>query len=523
MPPCWGIFQGSTKGVLKMEELYAHTITDEFGNDEIKTNKPLITFNFLEKRWIGATINEIKQLIDTGDLICFYRIKTILKGCVKEHTLKLCNGLYFNDRIGCYDNVDGVVVLLEDVERIENTKTDFLSPQISLEDFEKDACHSHPTIHNPHGQSVKELTVECSLDDTQQRWLDAELKCMDKDAKINELQAALNAAMREIKKMAEMDNRLANEEIPKLTGHMDVIQLLTPAINRTYPLSQESIDFFREISEKYPQISTEEIVQLEEKRKKISELPTLTQEDLSRGWVEAKTVAQFFKSVRGMYEFLFGKLHTTSVFLLNIMIAFYLEKDSRVRLEEKLKDIEQQKPEGTPDETRLADISDIELKLSEVQQQADRLEQENTDLNEQNNKLRTELAVLESQLAISAESKGKRDNSAAIIGKLRKDLQRWKTAFPLAVCATEKLLTHPAETTKKTRSELLPFICAVCPSKCVKPKISCAVFSGEQFEAWRDAVPPAHVDKTDKADKEDGLAYLLNTVEPVGGEGNIEN
>ena len=46
--------------MLKMEELYAHTITDKFGNDEIKTNKSLITFDFLEKRWIGATINEIK-------------------------------------------------------------------------------------------------------------------------------------------------------------------------------------------------------------------------------------------------------------------------------------------------------------------------------------------------------------------------------------------------------------------------------------------------------------------------------
>lgn len=152
--------------------------------------------------------------------------------------------------------------------------------------------------------------------------------------------------------------------------------------------------------------------------------------------------------------------------------------------------------------TEKADTSDLESQLAEKD---------------------SRIAELESQLAVSAESKGKRDNSAAIIGKLRKDLQRWKTAFPLAVYATEKLLTHPAETTKKTRSELLSFICEVCSSKCVEPKIPCAVFSREQFEAWRDAVPPAHVDKSDKADKEDGLAYPLNTVETVGGEGNIEN
>ena len=180
--------------------------------------------------------------------------------------------------------------------------------------------------------------------------------------------------------------------------------------------------------------------------------------------------------------------------------------------------------------TEKADTSDLEPQLAEAQKHIEALEQWNKRLNEQNKKLRPELAEknsriaeLESQLAIFAENKGKRDNSAATIGKLRKDLQRWKTAFPLAVYATEKLLTHPAETTKKTRSELLPFICEACPSKCAEPKFPCAVFSKEQFEVWRDAVPPAHVDKSDKAYKKDGSAYPLNTVETVGGEGNIEN
>lgn len=189
-----------------------------------------------------------------------------------------------------------------------------------------------------------------------------------------------------------------------------------------------------------------------------------------------------------------------------------------------------EKIESNGDGALPEDVSDLEPQLAEAQKHIEALEQWNKRLNEQNKKLRPELAEknsriaeLESLLAISAESKGKRDNSAAIIGKLRKDLQRWKTAFPLAVYATEKLLTHPAETTKKTRSELLPFICEVCPSKCAEPKIPCAVFSKEQFEVWRDAVPPAHVDKSDKADKEDSLAHPLNTVETVGGEGNIEN
>lgn len=200
----------------------------------------------------------------------------------------------------------------------------------------------------------------------------------------------------------------------------------------------------------------------------------------------------------------------------NFILA--MEKEGREKIEPSCED-------SLPE-----DVSDLKSQLAEAQKHIEALEQWNKRLNEQNKELRPELtqkdsriAELESQLAISAESKGKRDNSAAIIGKLRKDLQRWKTAFPLAVCATEKLLTHPAETTKKTRSELLPFICEVCPSKCAEPKIPCAVFSKEQFEVWRDAVPPAHVDKSDKADKEDSLAHPLNTVETVGGEGNIEN
>ena len=177
-----------------------------------------------------------------------------------------------------------------------------------------------------------------------------------------------------------------------------------------------------------------------------------------------------------------------------------------------------------------ADTSALESQLALAQKEIESLSQWNKFLHEQNKKLRPELAEkksriaeLESQLASFAESKGKRDNSAATIGKLRKNLQRWKAALPLAVYATEKLLTHPAEATKKNRSELLSFICEVCPSKCTEPKIPCAVFSKEQFESWRDAVPLAHVDKSDKADKEDGLAYPLNTVETVEGEGDIEN
>ena len=152
------------------------------------------------------------------------------------------------------------------------------------------------------------------------------------------------------------------------------------------------------------------------------------------------------------------------------------------------------------------EASEIESQLAVAQKEIESLSQWNKFLNEQNKKLRPELAEkdsriaeLESQLAISPGSKGKKDNSAATIGKLRKDLQRWKTAFPLAVYATEKLLTHPAETTKKTRSELLPFICEVCPSKCAEPKIPCAMFRKEQFEAWRDALPGSHVDKNDRS------------------------
>lgn len=97
-----------------------------------------------------------------------------------------------------------------------------------------------------------------------------------------------------------------------------------------------------------------------------------------------------------------------------------------------------EKIESNGDGALPEDVSDLEPQLAEAQKHIEALEQWNKRLNEQNKKLRPELAEknsriaeLESLLAISAESKGKRDNSAAIIGKLRKDLQRWKTAFPL--------------------------------------------------------------------------------------------
>lgn len=124
----------------------------------------------------------------------------------------------------------------------------------------------------------------------------------------------------------------------------------------------------------------------------------------------------------------------------------------------------------------------------------------------------TLIAELKEQLAATTtESRqGERDNSAAVIGKLKKDVKLWKGALSMAVAATGKVLE--VEATKKARPELLPFVCAVCPSKCDKPRTPCAMFSREQFEAWREALPPAHVDDTDRS------AYPPNTVEVVEGE-----
>lgn len=203
-------------------------------------------------------------------------------------------------------------------------------------------------------QPTKELFIECSLDDTQQRWLAAEQKCMEKDAKIYELKAALDAAMREVEKMTGPNSKPTGKELPPLKGHLDVIEILSPAIDKTYPLSQEVIDFLLEIPAKYPQVSSDEIEEREEKRKNMTALPVVTQDDLSRGWIEAKTFAQSFKAVREMYEFLFGELHATSVFLLNTMTAFYLEKDNRVRLEQKMESIEQGEPEEALPKTEKA-------------------------------------------------------------------------------------------------------------------------------------------------------------------------
>ena len=180
-------------------------------------------------------------------------------------------------------------------------------------------------------------------------------------------------------------------------------------------------------------------------------------------------------------------------------------------------------PDGVVDFSAVLKPSyaDLESQLAEAQTQNESLRQWNRRLNEQNQGLRTELAELKIQSNAAATAISRRDNSAATIGKLRKDLQRWKAALPLAVTATARLLA--TEVTEKTRPALLSFICEVCVSKCDAPKIPCAVFSREQFEAWRAAVPPEHVDNQDKSEKEDSSAYPLNTVEAIEGEGNIEN
>ncbi|MDL2317321.1 hypothetical protein LJC59_09710 [Desulfovibrio sp. OttesenSCG-928-A18] len=93
----------------------------------------------------------------------------------------------------------------------------------------------------------------------------------------------------------------------------------------------------------------------------------------------------------------------------------------------------------------------------------------------------------------------KRDTSAATIGKLRKDLESWKGALPMAVYATLAVL----EDGEKLRSRKeLRAICEACK----------ASFSGVQFEAWRAVLPEGYFDKDDRS------ADPQNTVEDVAGE-----
>ena len=128
--------------------------------------------------------------------------------------------------------------------------------------------------------------------------------------------------------------------------------------------------------------------------------------------------------------------------------------------------------------------------------------------------LTTVATELKEQLTAPKDKKAKRDNSAANLAKGRRDLQSWQDALPLVVSATVKILAE--EATKRSRQDLFAFVCVACGKECKKVKPPCASLSNTQFESWRGALPPEHVDQEDRS------AYPQNTVETFTGEGDPE-
>lgn len=121
--------------------------------------------------------------------------------------------------------------------------------------------------------------------------------------------------------------------------------------------------------------------------------------------------------------------------------------------------------------------------------------------------LKEQIAELEAQFAAAARSKqGKRDNSAATIGKLKKDLKSWKNIIPVIVRATADVISE--EPVKRSRKQLSVFIfrCQECGHKegCDKCHgqefpVSCNAILKDQFESWRAALPDEYVDKEDRS------------------------
>jgi hypothetical protein len=116
--------------------------------------------------------------------------------------------------------------------------------------------------------------------------------------------------------------------------------------------------------------------------------------------------------------------------------------------------------------------------------------------------LEAELAAAKQQITEAKGEQGRRDTSAATIGKLRQDIKSWKAALPMAVSAAFAVLSGGKGARKR---EELRAICEQCK----------ASFSDVQFEAWRKSLPEGYYDKDDRSTLS---AYPLNTDETIAGE-----
>ena len=114
------------------------------------------------------------------------------------------------------------------------------------------------------------------------------------------------------------------------------------------------------------------------------------------------------------------------------------------------------------------------------------------------------IAELEAKYALvlteaQSHDRGKKDTSAATIAGLKKDIDSWKCAVPVAVKATQACMTDGEKKRKR------PQLWAIWGEGGGELKANGYPKNNTRFEAWRDTLPDAHKDANDRAS-----SYPLN-------------
>lgn len=195
-------------------------------------------------------------------------------------------------------------------------------------------------------------------------------------------------------------------------------------------------------------------------------------------------------------------------FTIGMLKGLYIERLTweRWQREQKQKNLLQAKTDADMGEAAklIADAAPLVAEAAVLSMNEDALKKEIAALKNEIAEKDTRITALMAELATTTGGNGKRDTSAATIGKLRKDLKSWQGALPMAVSATSAVLTGGKQL--RTRKELRA-ICDACK----------ASFSGVQFKAWRAVLPDGYFDKDDRS------ADPQNTVESIAGEGVISD
>ena len=208
-----GFHEGEHRGECeKMSAPFRKTqlAKDLFEPDTTITNEKLIPFVSLQTKWKGATLSEIEYIINTGELICFNRVKTIFENGEKVHYLQpspttIYYETFTNELI--WDKRS--VVFKSDIERIEKERPDFLCQRVfdNIEEDDDDDENSDSVFSSTENTDYQSVQKQTEAQESLQ-------------ARISELEAALADSEAENARLRE--RLVERENTPQADGWDDI-------------------------------------------------------------------------------------------------------------------------------------------------------------------------------------------------------------------------------------------------------------------------------------------------------------